>query len=48
MIIVILNIRGGGSIIKRKIIGFLNQSVKVDMCFLQETKLFVFYSKMEK
>lgn len=36
------NIRGGGSSSKRKRIGFLNQFLNIDVCFLQETKLSFF------
>ncbi|XP_058784242.1 uncharacterized protein LOC131659013 [Vicia villosa] len=45
MIIVTHNIRGWGNIIKRKHIGFMNQSSRVDVCFLQETKLSTFNLK---
>lgn len=33
------NIRGSGMLSKRKRIGFLIQSNKTDLCFLQETKI---------
>lgn len=39
MIILSLNIRGGGSIVKRKRVGFNIQRGQADMVFLQETKL---------
>lgn len=39
MIILTLNIRGRGCRAKRKIIGFVVQREKEDICFLQETKL---------
>ncbi|XP_058725892.1 uncharacterized protein LOC131597200 [Vicia villosa] len=45
MIIVTINIRGGGNLIKRKGIGYLNQSNRTDVCFLQETKLTTFSQK---
>lgn len=46
MIVVTHNIRGGGSVIKKKRIGFLNQSGKMDVCFLHETKLQKFDAKL--
>lgn len=46
MIIVTLNIREGGSFIKRKRIGHRNQAGKVDVCMLQETKLSSFSLKI--
>lgn len=39
MIIVTINIRGDGSFIKTKRIGYMNQAGRVDVCMLQETKL---------
>lgn len=39
MIIGILNIRGGGSIIKRKRIGRIIKERKVDVFMMQETKM---------
>lgn len=48
MIVVSYNIKEGGSVIKRKRIGLLNQFRKADVCFLQETKLQNFNEKMEK
>lgn len=36
------NIRGGGNVVKRKRIRFLLNAEKVDVCFLQETKLLGF------
>ncbi|XP_058726119.1 uncharacterized protein LOC131597438 [Vicia villosa] len=38
MIILSLNLRGGGSRAKRKRIGFPNKKGYVDLCFIQETK----------
>lgn len=46
MIIITLNIRGGGCRAKRKRIGYLIQKGKVDMCFLQETKFLEFNNKV--
>src|SRR4051812_23689770 len=39
MIILSLNMRGGGSRVKRKRVGFHIQKGDVDICFIQETKL---------
>ncbi|XP_058767708.1 uncharacterized protein LOC131641427 [Vicia villosa] len=39
MIIVSYNIRGGGSRLKRKRIGYMIQKEGVDVCFIQESKL---------
>ncbi|XP_058768181.1 uncharacterized protein LOC131641903 [Vicia villosa] len=39
MIILSLNIRGGGNWAKRKRVGFLIQKGDVDLCFIRETKL---------
>ncbi|XP_058725766.1 uncharacterized protein LOC131597067 [Vicia villosa] len=39
MIIYSLNIRGGGKLVKRKRVGFNIQREKVDITFIQETKL---------
>ncbi|XP_058741630.1 uncharacterized protein LOC131614017 [Vicia villosa] len=39
MIVVSYNIRGGGSRIKRKRVGFLIQKEDTDVCFIQESKL---------
>src|SRR3954469_10167986 len=38
MIIFFLNLRGGGSRVKRKRIGYHIQKGEVDVCFIQETK----------
>lgn len=39
MIIVSMNIRGGGCSLKRKRIGFMRWDAKVDICFIQETNI---------
>lgn len=36
-----LNIRGGGSRVKRRIIGNIVKKGKANICFLQETKIYV-------
>lgn len=46
MIVDTHNVRGGVSAVKRKGIGFMNPSGKVDVFFLEETKLPIFSAKV--
>src|SRR4051812_30602166 len=39
MIVLSLNMRGGGNRVKRKRVGFHNKKGQVDICFIQESKL---------
>ncbi|XP_058726795.1 uncharacterized protein LOC131598187 [Vicia villosa] len=42
------NIRGGGALSKRKRVSFLLQSLKIDICLLQETKIPCFSDSLAK